>query len=473
MRKNLLTLILVITSIAAFADNSNIDESTIINIATTASSPTIESNAQNSNRVPNLQNSNQPQTQLMNKIVAYVNKRIITQNELNAQVKQTKNTLQTQGIKNSDESDLRNKVLDQMIIQQIQLDLAARSGIKTTDAEINQSIENMKRSQNFNDQQLQAHLAAQGGTMVQLRQQVGDQITAEKLRGREVDGKVFVNDDEINRVINSEAYKNRIDYHLSNIMISIPEQATQDVVAQKQAIANQAYQQLQQGVPFEKVALKYSNSPNAISGGDLGWKSNTSLPPYILDPVKAAPVGGYTPVVKLPIGFFIFKVTGVKQHGTPQIVRQYHVRHILVKVNELTSDDEAHQKIVSIYNQLAKDKGNQVAESADFTNLAKQYSDDPGSAIKGGDIGWVSKGDTVPQFEQTILKTPVGQISQPVRSPFGWHILQVMEVRDNNMADEKERADIRQELRETKAQILYTEWLRNLRETAYVKINDN
>lgn len=473
MKKIFVTLILAISNIIAFADNANIDESTIINIATSATaSPQTESSTK-SNITTTTLNNNQPKTQLMNKIVAYVNKRIITQNELNNQITQTRNSLQQQGIKNSDEKDLQNRVLDQMIIQQIQLDLAARSGIKTTDAEINQSIENMKKTQHLTDQQLQSHLAAQGATIAQLRQQISDQITAEKLRGREVEGKVFVNDDEVNRVINSEAYKNRIDYHLSNIMISIPEQATQEIVLQKQALANQAYQQLQQGQAFEKVALKYSNSQNAISGGDLGWKSNTSLPPYILDPVKATPVGSYTQVLKLPIGFFIFKVTGIKQHGTPQIVRQYHVRHILVKVNELTSDDEAHQKITRIYDQLAKDKGNPSAESADFTNLAKQSSDDPGSAIKGGDIGWVSKGDTVPQFEQAILTTPVGQISQPVRSPFGWHILQVMEVRDSNMADEKERADIRQELRETKSQILNTEWLRNLRETAYVKINDN
>lgn len=409
---------------------------------------------------------------MINKIAAYVNKRIITQNEVDNQTRQAQINLQQQGVKDSDHADLRNKVLDQMILQQIQLDMAARGGIKTTDAEVNQAIFNMAKSQGLSDAQMRASLAKQGLSMEQLRQQLSDQITNDKLKQREVDGKVFVNDDEVNRVINSESYKNRIDYHLSNIMIGIPEQATQEIINQKSVLANQAEQLLQQGQPFEKVALKYSNAPNALSGGDLGWKSNTSLPPAIVDQIKNLPIGGISPVIKFPIGFLIFKVTGVKQHGTPQIVRQYHVRHILVKVNELTSDSEAHQKINGIYDKLAKDKGNPEQESADFITLAKQFSDDPGSAIKGGDLGWTSKGDTVPQFEQTMLATPTGQISQPFQSPFGWHILQVTEVRDSNMADEKERADIRKELRETKAQVLYAEWIRNLREMAYVKVND-
>ncbi|WP_245866379.1 peptidylprolyl isomerase [Aquella oligotrophica] len=156
----------------------------------------------------------------------------------------------------------------------------------------------------------------------------------------------------------------------------------------------------------------------------------------------------------------------------PQIVKQYHVRHILIKVNELTSDEEAHQKINSIRDQLIKDNGNTAKQNKDFIDLAKRYSEDT-SSIKGGDIGWVSKGDTVPQFEQAMLKTPVGQISEPVRSPFGWHLLEVTETRDSNLANDKEKAEIRQELREMKAQMLYTEWVRNLREMAYVKLNDN
>lgn len=464
MYKILLSLILNGLIFAAIADNpSGLNESA-------ASTPPQVQALENS-PTPRL-NPNSATTKTVNKIVAYVNKRIITQNEVSKQIVQARNNLQQRGIANADTTDLRAKVLDQLIMQQIQLDLAARGGIKTSDAEVTDAITSIEKGQSLSDSQFRAKLATQGIAYDDFRQQIADQIVIEKLKQREVDGRVVVNDDEVTRILNSASYKNRIDYRLADIVINIPEQATLEVTSQKQALADQIYTQLKQGGSFDQLVLKYSNGPNVLNGGDLGWKSNTSLPPIILNQISNLPVGGIAPVVKFPGGFFIFKVNAIKQHGTPQIVRQYHVRHILIKVNELTSDDEAHQKIQNIYNQLAKDSSNQALESKEFTDLAKQYSDDT-SSLKGGDIGWVNKGDTVPQFEQQMMSNPVGKISQPFKSPFGWHILEVLETRDSNLANDREKAEIRQELRETKAQILYTEWMRNLRDMAYVKINDD
>ena len=464
MYKILLSLILNGLIFAAIADNpSGLNESA-------ASTPPQVQALENS-PTPRL-NPNSATTKTVNKIVAYVNKRIITQNEVSKQIVQARNNLQQRGIANADTTDLRAKVLDQLSMQQIQLDLAARGGIKTSDAEVTDAITSIEKGQSLSDSQFRAKLTSQGVTFDDFRQQISDQITIEKLKQREVDGRVVVNDDEVTRILNSASYKNRIDYRLADIVVNIPEQATLEVTSQKQALADQIYTQLKQGASFDQLVLKYSNGPNVLNGGDLGWKSNTSLPPIILNQISNLPVGGIAPVVKFPGGFFIFKVNAIKQHGTPQIVRQYHVRHILIKVNELTSDDEAHQKIQNIYNQLAKDSSNQALESKEFTDLAKQYSDDT-SSLKGGDIGWVNKGDTVPQFEQQMMSNPVGKISQPFKSPFGWHILEVLETRDSNLANDREKAEIRQELRETKAQILYTEWMRNLRDMAYVKINDD
>ena len=464
MYKILLSLILNGLIFAAIADNpSGLNESA-------ASTPPQVQALENS-PTPRL-NPNSATTKTVNKIVAYVNKRIITQNEVSKQIVQARNNLQQRGIANADTTDLRAKVLDQLIMQQIQLDLAARGGIKTSDAEVTDAITSIEKGQSLSDSQFRAKLTSQGVTFDDFRQQISDQITIEKLKQREVDGRVVVNDDEVTRILNSASYKNRIDYRLADIVVNIPEQATLEVTSQKQALADQIYTQLKQGASFDQLVLKYSNGPNVLNGGDLGWKSNTSLQPIILNQISNLPVGGIAPVVKFPGGFFIFKVNAIKQHGTPQIVRQYHVRHILIKVNELTSDDEAHQKIQNIYNQLAKDSSNPALESKEFTDLAKQYSDDT-SSLKGGDIGWVNKGDTVPQFEQQMMSNPVGKISQPFKSPFGWHILEVLETRDSNLANDREKAEIRQELRETKAQILYTEWMRNLRDMAYVKINDD
>ena len=169
---------------------------------------------------------------------------------------------------------------------------------------------------------------------------------------------------------------------------------------------------------------------------------------------------------------FIFKVNDIKKHGAPQIIKQYHVRHILIKVNEITGDEEAHQKILGIRNTIMQDTGNPAKESADFVRLAKQYSEDT-SSINGGDIGWVSKGDTVPAFEQTMINTPVGVVSQPIHSPFGWHILQVLGTRESNLSNDREKAEIRQEIHDNKANTLYNQWMRDIRDSAYVQMNDN
>ena len=300
MYKILLSLILNGLIFAAIADNpSGLNESA-------ASTPPQVQALENS-PTPRL-NPNSATTKTVNKIVAYVNKRIITQNEVSKQIVQARNNLQQRGIANADTTDLRAKVLDQLIMQQIQLDLAARGGIKTSDAEVTDAITSIEKGQSLSDSQFRAKLTSQGVTFDDFRQQISDQITIEKLKQREVDGRVVVNDDEVTRILNSASYKNRIDYRLADIVVNIPEQATLEVTSQKQALADQIYTQLKQGASFDQLVLKYSNGPNVLNGGDLGWKSNTSLPPIILNQISNLPVGGIAPVVKFPGGFFIFKV---------------------------------------------------------------------------------------------------------------------------------------------------------------------
>lgn len=408
---------------------------------------------------------------MLNKIVVFVNKSVITSNQVSALMAQALQTFKQKGVVNSNLNYVRDRVIDQLIMQQIQLDLAERTGIKTNDLEINTAISNMAKSQNVSVDGLKSKLAQQGLSDKDFRKQLKQQILMEKLKQREVDGRIIVNDDEVNRVLKSEAYKNRVDYHLAMISVNLPEQSTVDIINQKQAIANQAYEELKSGMVFDKVAVKYSNAPNALSGGDLGWRSSAALPPIIADSLQYLAIGEYTKVIKLPVGFFIFKITEKKKHGTVQIVKQYHVRHILIKVNENTSDNEAYQKITDLRAKLDKESGSQDKLNTDFIKYAKQYSDDA-SSIDGGNIGWVSSGDTVPAFEQAILHTPIGALSNPVRTSFGWHILQVLALRDSNQTKDLEMASIRQELRDNKATMMYTQWLRDIRKLAYIKMND-
>ncbi len=407
----------------------------------------------------------------MDRIVAYVNKDVITSNQVNMQVKQIFMQLnKNKGIIPS-EVEVKNQILEQLIMQKIQLDLANRLGIKTTDIEITDVIKNIAKAQQLDLTQFIEKLNNEGISFDTFRQQIRTQVLIDKLKQREVDARIVVNDDEVNRVLNSEAYKNRVDYELSDIIISIPEQNQAVEVEKKQKLANQAYLELKNGVPFEEVAAKYSVAPNALNGGKIGWKSNTALPPVISDELKDLKSGDYTKVIRVPVGFFIFKINNIRKHGMPQIVRQYHVRHILIRVNETTDENEAQNKILEIKKKLDQDINQPEKLNEDFIKLAK-YSEDT-SSINGGDIGWVSKGDTVPAFEKAIINTPTGKISDIIRTPFGWHILEVLGVRDSNLTNDKERADIRQDIRESKGALLYTQWLRDIREMAYVKINDN
>ncbi len=408
----------------------------------------------------------------INKIAAFVNKGVITSNEVNSKVQDIVHGFEQKKLVPPNINDIRSKVLDQLIMQKIQLDLAARAGIKVSDLDVAEAMNSIAKQNKMNLEQFKKTLEQQGVTFDEFRKQIQVQMIVDRLKQREVDAKVMVNDDEVNRVLNSEAYKTRIDYNLSDIIISIPEQATNEIIQQKQDLAIKAYNELKSGVPFYKVAAAYSNASNALTGGELGWRTNAALPVQILNALKNLKTGEYTDIIHLPVGFFIFKINELKQHGIPQIVHQYHVRHILIKVNEATGDEEAHQKILSIKKTLDTYSKTSIGESEAFVHLAKQYSQDT-SSINGGDLGWVSRGDTVPQFEKVMLNLPVGVISEPVRTPFGWHLMQVLAVRDSNLTTDREKAEIRQELHENKAGLLYTQWLRDIRDMAYVKINDN
>lgn len=451
---------LSLLSYLAFADNSSILESR--NISRT--------------KVTNLKSEpkarNDVSIKPLDLIVAFVNKGVITSSQLNNEINFMRNSYKQKGIAVKDNAAFRNNVLNQMITLKVQLDLAKRLGIQTSDMEISTAINNIAKSQGLTLDQFKAKLARGGVSYEDFQRQARDQIIAEKLKQREVDARIMVTDDEIKRILSSEAYKKRIDYNLSYIIVSVPEHSSQDIIQSKQKLANEAYQALKNSQSFRDVSAKYSNAPNALEGGSLGWKSNVALPGIISNALASLSKGDITQVIQLPMGFLIFKINDIKKLGTPQIIRQYHVRHILIKVGENNSDSEAHQKIVMIKDMLDKYKNDPKQESKEFTKLAKRYSEDA-SSINGGDIGWVSNGDTVPEFENTIIKTPIGQISKPIKTPFGWHILQVEGVRDADKTNDVVKASIRQEIREVKAALLYTEWIRNIRDAAYVKINEN
>lgn len=414
--------------------------------------------------------ASQNSVQTINKIIAFVNKDIITSNEFENQILLYK-------FNNSDKKDvnsnIKNNILDQLINLKLQLNIANKDGIKINDDELNTAINSILVSQKLNMKQLQAKLSDYQITYNQYIQFIKEQIILEKLKQRNIDSRVYINEYEINRILNSEAFKSRIDYNLSYILISIPENTIPNSYNQKKQIAIQALKSLKNGESFSIVSTKFSNANNALNGGNIGWKSNVVLPPQISKALSKIKNNEFTDIIELPIGFMIFKINDIRSFYTQQIVRQYHVHHILIKVNENRSNDEALKKINQLHKQLESLTNHKTIFIENFAKLAKKYSEDT-SSINGGDIGWVSKSDTVPTFEQQVLTLPLYTLSNPIKTPFGWHIIYVDNINDINKTTDIEKSTIRQELRELKTTILYAEWLRNLRDSAYiVKVDTN
>lgn len=408
--------------------------------------------------------------QTIDKIIAFVNKDIITSNEFETQILLYKfNNLDKKNINNN----IKNNILDQLINSKLELIIAHKEGITTNDEEVNTALKSILKAQNLNISQLQNKLSEYKISYNEYKQFIREQIILEKLKQKNIDSRVFINEDEINKILNSTAFKSRIDYNLSYILISIPENATSNIYNQRKQIATQALKELNAGEKFRTVSTKFSNANNALSGGNIGWKSNVVLPPQIANALSKIKKNDFTDIIELPIGFMIFKINDIRSFYTQQIIKQYHVNHLLIKVNENRSNEEALKKITQLYQQLESLTKNKPIFVEEFAKFAKKYSEDT-SSINGGSIGWVSKSDTVPVFEQQILTLPLYTISNPIRTPFGWHLIYVDGINTANKTTDVEKAAIRQELRELKTTLLYAEWIRNLRDSAYiVKVDNN
>lgn len=402
-----------------------------------------------------------------NSIIAIVNKKIITKHELMIKINEVQSNLAEQNIANIDNQNLTKQVLNDMVMRKILLDNADRYGIKVTEHEVTQGIEKVLQDKKTSLDEFKIKLAARNSSFDSFYQDIKEQIAIEKLTQREVSQKIFVSNDEVMRIYNTQVYQNKQDYHLANISIHLPDNASPDIIAQKETLANNIYHRLQNKEDFNKLTTEYSDGNNALRAGDIGWRSNLSMPPILSAQLQNMKIGDVTPVMKFADNFYIFKLLEIRQHNMPNLVKQYHVKHILIKVSEYSSEQEALLKITQIKNNIAKNK-EKIAIDKAFGDAARSYSQDT-SSVNGGDIGWISAGDTVANFENTVITAKVGDISEPVRTVFGWHIIQVIEVRNNDMRKDKEIADIKQELYQAKWQQAYQNWLDSLKNSAYVK----
>ncbi|HNQ03326.1 MAG TPA: peptidylprolyl isomerase [Thiobacillaceae bacterium] len=396
----------------------------------------------------------------IDRIVAVVNNSVITAYELRNQVEQVLRQLGGQNV--PPRRVLERQVLERMITERALLQIAEDTNIRVDGPQLDRAIAGIAQRNNMTPEAFRKALEADGMDFGAFRDQIRNEIVVSRLRDREVDSRVVVTDAEIDNYLagNGQDAGQQEEYRLGHILVLTPEGASPEQLSSLRDKAERALAQLRQGEDFAKVSVAYSDAQNALQGGDLGWRGQAQLPTLFLDAVKTLQIGAVTDILRSPNGFHILKLLDKRGKDAQYVVRQTHARHILVKTNEVVSDAEARNRLLQIKER--------VEHGASFAEMAKLHSDDL-SANRGGDLGWLNPGDTVPDFERAMDALRPGQVSEPVRSPFGWHLIQVLERRDQDVSQERRRLEARRALRDRKAEEAFDDWVRQARDRAYVE----
>ena len=399
----------------------------------------------------------------IDRIVAVVDQGVITENELQDRMNIVSDQLAKQGTKLPPADVLRKQILERLIIDRLQLQFAAETGLRVDDSQLDKTIGRIAEQNKLDVPQFQAALQSQGISFSKFREDMRNEIILARLREREIDNRINVSEAEIDNYLLTQSSRQDVqdEFEVGHILIRAPEEGAPEELQKLKAKAEQALKELQGGADFAQVSAAYSDAPNALEGGDLGWKKSGQLPTLFVDALKPLQKGQLTAILRSPNGFQILKLNDRRGASSPMVIEQTHVRHILVKPSEIVTEDEAKHKLVTVKERLAN--------GGDFAELARLYSEDA-SAAGGGDLGWVNPGDTVPQFEEAMNALQPGQISGLVKTQFGWHLIQVLDRRKQDMTREAARFKARQEIRARKGDEAYQDWVQELRDRAYVDI---
>lgn len=399
----------------------------------------------------------------LDRIVAVVDQTVITELELENRIATVTAQLKKQGTALPPEDILRKQILERLISDALQLQLAAQTGVKVDDNQLDRTIERIAEQNQMSLTEFGDALAQDGLSMRKFRADIRNEITLSRVRDREVDSRITITESEIDNFLTNQASRNENtdEYEASHILIRTPEDGSPEDIQKAKQKAEDALGAINAGTAFSQVSASSSDAPNALEGGSLGWKNSTQMPTLFLDALKGMSVGDVSPVLRSPNGFHILKLTNKRGGNSPLVIDQTHARHILIKLSEVVSEKEGKVKIDNIKDRL--DNGEK------FEVLARQFSED-GTASSGGDLGWINPGDTVPDFEKAMVALKIDQISEPVRTPFGWHVVQVLERRKQDMSKESARLKARQEIKARKSEEAYQDWLRELRDRAYVEL---
>jgi peptidyl-prolyl cis-trans isomerase SurA len=398
----------------------------------------------------------------LNHIVAVVNDEVITRQELTKRYLETEKALARQNTPLPPRNVIEKQLLERMITELALQQHARSTGVRVDPAQVERAIQRIAEQNKMDVPSLQAALEKQGQSLDSMRATIRNEILIARARERDVDNRVTVSDAEIEGYLQTRAQQGaETEYNFSHILIAVPENASPEQIQARRAKADDVRAQLEKGADFAQLSASSSDAPNALQGGAFGWRASGKMPALFVEALKPLQPGQISPVLKSSNGFHILKLNDKRGLDATLNVTQTHARHILIKTNELTSETDAQNRLLQLKERI--DNG------AKFDELARLHSDD-GSASKGGDLGWVNPGDTVPEFEKAMTELAIGEISEPVRSPFGWHLIQVLERRDQDVTQERQKLQARQAIRERKAEEAFQDWVRQIRDSAYVEL---
>ncbi len=403
----------------------------------------------------------------LDRVIAIVNDGIVLQSQLDTQSALIEERLRNQNTQMPSPDVIRQQVLERLILQEIQVQRANRLGVQVSDETLNEALRDVAKRNNIPFEQMPAALEQQGIDYATYREEMRREITLTLLRQRDVYPRIYVSPRELDQALERDSSQSNTntEYDVSHILLSLPETATTEEMAKVEKLAHEIQQRASSGEDFGQLALAYSKSQSALERGKLGWRRINQLPQFIGDLVAAMKPGDVSEPVRTPTGFHIVRLDGTRGGDTgPQMVEQIHARHILMRPNEVQDDATTKQRLSALRDR--------VLAGEDFGALASVTSEDPGSASRGGDLGWSSPGTFDPAFEDALASLKENEISEPFRTQYGWHIVQLLGRRTHDQSDEVRRQRVLTALRESKVDEETELWLRRLRDEAYVEIRN-
>lgn len=399
--------------------------------------------------------------QALDRIVAVVDEDVVLASELEAELRQARAQMSQRDMQMPPADELRQQVLDRLIMRRLQLNRAEEIGISVDSASLDAAVRRVAQQNDMTLSQFRDALARQDMSIRDVRERLQRELTLQRLRRQVMRQRINVTDQEIDQYIENNSGDDW-EYNLSHILVSAPEGASPDELAEAREQAERIRSKLDDGSEFGTLAATWSDSRTALEGGDMGWRARGEVPDPLAQRLPDMEPGEVTDVLRTPSGFHLFKLND-RRRQEREVVQQKRVHQILIETNDVVTDDDARQRLQSLRQRIS-------SGDADFAELARANSDDPDSASKGGDMGWRRPDALPPKFAEQVRRLAPGELSQPFRSRFGWHLVKVTDEREKDVTEKTLRRDAQQAIRERKRSQEMELWLRQLRDEAYIDI---